>query len=141
SPDCAPGSCHDTGPLVTLIVAARDAETTIDAALLSLLRQSWRALEILVVDDASSDGTVARIEALARADSRLKLIRLAANAGAYAARNAGIAKAEGAFIGFHDADDVAHPHRIARQIAPFLKTSDLAFSLTRWTRRTAAGFF
>jgi hypothetical protein len=128
-------------PRVSIVVAAHDAERTIDAALESLTAQSWRDLEILVIDDASSDATASRAEAIAAQDPRVRVLRQALNRGAYAARNAGIAAASGDFIAFHDADDVAHPERIARQAAPLLEDKDLAFTTARWVRRDANGLF
>jgi len=129
------------GALVSIIVAAFNAEQTIGAALQSLTAQSWRNLEILVVDDASSDATRARATAMAQQDSRIRVISRTVNEGAYVARNAGIAAARGDFVTFHDADDVAHPDRIARQIAPLVDDPALAFTTARWVRRTAEGKF
>ena len=129
------------GPLVSVVVAAHDAERTIGAALESLAMQSWRNLEILVVDDASGDATASRAEAAATRDPRFRVLRQAVNQGAYAARNAGIAAASGDFIAFHDADDIAHPERIARQMAPLLEDEYLAFTTARWVRRDANGIF
>ncbi|HWA89878.1 MAG TPA: glycosyltransferase family A protein [Rhizomicrobium sp.] len=122
------------GPRVSVIVAAYNAERTIAAALASLAAQSWRNLEILVVDDASTDRTAALA-------ARFRLIRQPVNRGAYVARNVGVAAATGDFIAFHDADDVAHPERIARQMAPLLQNKELAFTTARWVRRDAMGKF
>ncbi|ETX26986.1 glycosyltransferase family A protein [Roseivivax isoporae] len=105
------------GPLVTVLVAAHDAEATLATALASLSAQSWRALEILVIDDASADGTARIAEAAAAGDPRIRLIRQPVNRGAYAARNRGLAEARGAYVTLHDADDWAHPLRIAAQAA------------------------
>ncbi len=129
------------GPLVSIIVAAYNAEQTIDAALHSLLRQSWRNLEIVVVDDASSDATGGHARAWAERHEAVRVLRLDENAGAYRARNAGLAAANGAFVAFHDADDIAHPERIARQLAPLQVDARLAFTLSRLVRRAAGGNF
>jgi glycosyltransferase involved in cell wall biosynthesis len=92
-------------PRLTVIVPAWNAEATIGAAVASVLDQRDVDLECLVVDDGSSDGTVAVVEALAAADPRLVLLRLSANGGASAARNLALDVARGAWIGFLDSDD------------------------------------
>ena len=102
-------------PLVSVIVAAKNASDTTEAALRSLCRQTWRNLEIIVVDDASTDDTAARATKIAAADPRVHLMSNAQGPGAYGARNTGLGRATGAYIAFHDADDWAHPRRIERQ--------------------------
>lgn len=129
------------GPAISVIVAVHNAERTIADALNSLRRQHWSNLEIVVVDDASSDATVAQIDALAAQEPRIRLLRQPINAGAYVARNVGLAAATGAFIAFHDADDLAHPERLARQVQPLLNDPRLGFTTARWTRRTGTGMF
>ncbi len=122
------------GPLVSIIVAAFNARTTIETSLRSLLTQSWRRVEVLMVDDCSTDGTADLAERLAASDSRLRVLRLARNCGAYAARNVGLAEARGEFVSFHDADDAAHSARIARQLAPLLANPALVATTARWIR-------
>jgi glycosyltransferase involved in cell wall biosynthesis len=104
------------GPLVTVIVPVHDAEATLAAALRSLQDQTHAALEVLVVDDASTDASAA-IAAGFTADPRFRLIRQPTNLGGYAARNRALAEARGAFVTVQDADDWSHPERIARQLA------------------------
>ncbi|UMA67207.1 glycosyltransferase (plasmid) [Roseivivax marinus] len=106
----------ENSPVVSVIVAAHNAEATIYTALCSLTKQSWSALDIIVVDDASSDGTAEVVSELAAKDPRIRLLRLSSNRGAYGARNAGLAAARGTFLTLHDADDWAHPQRIAKQM-------------------------
>ena len=77
-------------PLVSVVVPAYNAENTINVALKSLLAQSWPNIEIIVVDDASTDGTVKRVEKRARLEPKLTLIRHEKNQGAYSARNTGV---------------------------------------------------
>ena len=107
---------HEAGPLVTAVVPAYNAASTIDATLRSLRAQTHRNLEILVVDDGSRDRTAEAVAAHARADRRVRLIAQA-NGGVAAARNAGIAAARGAFIAPVDADDLCAAPRIAKQVA------------------------
>ena len=103
-------------PTVSVIVAARNAAATLPMAVRSLMRQSWEALEILVVDDGSADRTAVIAEGLGREDGRVRLLRNAGPAGASGARNAGLVAATGALVAFHDADDWAHPLRIQQQL-------------------------
>ncbi|WP_146592031.1 glycosyltransferase family 2 protein [Puniceibacterium confluentis] len=104
------------GPLVSVILAAHNAAATLPTALEAVLGQSWQALELILVDDASSDATAAIAAERAGRDPRLRLIRLAQNGGAYGARNAGLALARGRYVTLHDADDWSHPERITRQV-------------------------
>ena len=105
------------GPLVSVIMPARDAAGTIETALRSLSAQSWQRLEILVVENGSQDATRAVVARLAQEDPRIRLIDGADEPGTYAARNLGLAQAKGDVITLLDADDWAHPARTARQLA------------------------
>lgn len=104
------------GPLVSIVTPAKNAAATLPMALRSLLRQSWRNIEVIIVDDGSTDRTRAVAEAEAKNDPRLRVIRNDGAKGPSGARNAGVAAATGAFIAFHDADDWAHPVRLQRQV-------------------------
>lgn len=103
-----------TTPLVTVLIPAYNAAVTIERALSSALMQTYRHTEIVVVDDGSRDAT-SDIVATQRGDN-IRLIRLAANQGASAAMNAGIAVARGELIAFLDADDQWLPTKLARQV-------------------------
>ena len=104
--------------LVSVIIPAFNAEATLQATLESVLAQTHPALEIIVVDDGSSDGTAALVETLGRTEPRLVLIRQE-NAGVAAARNAGLARARGDYVAWLDADDLWHPTKLAKQLAVF----------------------
>ncbi|WP_127561270.1 glycosyltransferase family 2 protein [Nioella ostreopsis] len=110
------------GPLVSVLIAAHQAEDTLPTALRAVADQSWRNLEIIVIDDASSDGTAQVALDAARADPRIQLKRLSQNGGAYAARNAGLAMARGEYVTLHDADDWCHPDRITVQMELMLES-------------------
>lgn len=106
------------GPKVTVLVAAHEAAATLPTALRSLLEQTWRNLEILVVDDASpSPGTRLVAESFAARDPRIRLIRQEQNGGAYVARNRGLTEATGDYVTLQDADDWSHPLRIETQVS------------------------
>ncbi|MGR3439040.1 glycosyltransferase family 2 protein [Alterinioella nitratireducens] len=108
----------DDGPKVTVLLAAYDAADVIGTALRSLQAQSWRNLEIIVIDDCSPDdgATCAEVERFAAADPRIRLLRMERNGGAYVARNHGLDIATGEFVTIHDADDWSHPVKIETQV-------------------------
>lgn len=111
---CAARTANADGPLVSVIMTAFNSRSTIGYALRSLLRQTHAALEIIVVDDASTDDTASVVEALASQDSRLRLLRRSKNGGTYKSRNTALGVASGKLITNHDSDDWAHPRKIER---------------------------
>jgi glycosyltransferase involved in cell wall biosynthesis len=98
-------------PLVSVVIPAHNAEKTVLETLGSVLKQSYENLEVIVVDDGSTDGTCARVQSLAATDARIRVISQA-KSGVAAARNAGIALASGTYIAPLDADDLWHPKRV-----------------------------
>lgn len=102
-------------PLVSVVIPAYNAASTIDETLRSVRAQTHRALEIIVVDDGSSDGTVAVAARHAAADDRVQVVTQA-NAGVAAARNAGWRRARADLIAFVDADDLWAPRKIELQV-------------------------
>jgi glycosyltransferase involved in cell wall biosynthesis len=103
-------------PLVTVLMPARDAAATIEASVLSVVNQTLRDWELIVVDDGSTDHTGQIIHALAAADARVRLVAGPAR-GEPAARNLGLAAARGRWTAMLDADDLACPDRLERQVA------------------------
>ena len=99
---------------VSVVIPAFNAAPTIERAIASACQQTEQRLEIIVVDDASSDRTPAVVAKLAEADARIRLLRQPANAGPAAARNRGIAAAKGDWIALLDADDSYLPERLAK---------------------------
>ena len=91
-----------SAPLVSVVIPAFNAARVIARAVHSVLEQDWQPIEVIVVDDGSTDGTVEAVEALGAPE--LRVIRQA-NTGAAAARNRGIRESRGAFVAFLDADD------------------------------------
>jgi glycosyltransferase involved in cell wall biosynthesis/GR25 family glycosyltransferase involved in LPS biosynthesis len=110
------------GPLVSVIMPSHNAEATIELAINSLLLQSWHNLQIIVVDDASTDSTLQKANALAKSDPRVEVISNSVNVGPYVSRNMGALHVQGKWLTVHDADDWAFPDRIAQQVKKLTDT-------------------
>jgi glycosyltransferase involved in cell wall biosynthesis len=135
TPGPNPGARRGSGGRVTVILPAFNAGATLATALRGLTDQTHGDLEILVVDDASTDATPDVAADLAREDSRIRLIRQEKNQGGYAARNRALAEATGAFLTVHDADDWSHPEKIARQLRA-LQRARAPSTFSAWVRTT-----
>ncbi|CAN7290730.1 glycosyltransferase family 2 protein [Rhizobium sp. LjRoot254] len=103
-------------PLVSIIIPAYNAAAFIVRTLDSVQAQTHASLEIIVVDDGSTDNTRDLVLKVAIADARVRVISTA-NQGVAAARNKGVAEAAGSYIAFVDADDLWHPSKIQKQLA------------------------
>ena len=103
-------------PEVSVIIPAYNAEKYLAECLESVGSQTERNLEIIVVDDGSTDGTAAIVAGFAEADPRLRLIRQP-NSGPGPARNTAIAAARGRYLAFVDADDLLLPHALEHMLA------------------------
>lgn len=113
--------------LVTVIVPAFNAAQTIARTLSSVFAQTHAKLEVLVVDDGSTDSTAQIVATMARTEPRLRLIRQP-NSGVAKARNAGLHQARGRYTAWLDADDLWHPTKIEKQLRMF--EQDLPVPLT-----------
>ena len=123
--------------LVSVIIPTFNAGERIEIAIRSLLNQSWRNLEVIVVDDCSIDDTTERVRRIMLEDERIKLVQQPHNGGAYKARNAGLKVAEGDFITTHDGDDWSHPQKIETQVSYLDKHSTVMGVSTFWIRATS----
>lgn len=121
-------------PAVSVVVPCFNAERYVGATLRSILDQQGAELEVIVVDDGSSDGSAALVE---REFPQVRLIRQA-NGGVASARNAGIAAARGEWIAFCDADDLWLPGKLAAQFAGMAAVDGCRMSYTAWAVWTSA---
>ena len=108
-------------PFVSIIVCAYNAEKDIPETLDSLIAQSYDALEILVVDDASTDATPGIVRDYARRDARVRMITHTENRGLAHGRKTGVAEASHELLTFIDADDIAMPKMIERLVEALLE--------------------
>jgi glycosyltransferase involved in cell wall biosynthesis len=125
-----------TAPKVTVVIAAYNAERFIRQTLDSVFAQTLGEVELIVVDDGSTDGTPAILRAID--DQRLSVLRQANN-GVSAARNAGLALARAPYIFFLDADDVLVPDALQRMVAALDNNPDRVACFAHHIRITEDG--
>lgn len=114
-------------PDVSVVIPTRNRWNTLVLALSSVLHQRDVALEVIVVDEASTDGTNEALDAVARHDARVRVVRHTQPMGLAAARNAGLREARGRWVAFLDDDDFWHPAKLSQQVAA------VAVGGTSWT--------
>lgn len=114
-------------PLVSVIIPAYNAEIFIERTLQSVLSQTYKNIEVLVVDDGSQDRTAEIVESFAQQDSRVILFQQK-NAGVAAARNLAIENSMGEYIAPIDADDIWYPKKLEKQVQCMLE-ADLSVGL------------
>lgn len=113
-------------PLISVIIPLFNGERFIAQTLESVLGQTYRNIEIIVVDDASTDSGCDIVRRYGAADSRLRLLTSEINFGGPARpRNVGIKNAKGEFIAFVDADDVWKPHKLEAQLDFLIHSPDI----------------
>lgn len=119
---------------VTVIIPCYRCGDTIKWAVSSVANQSWRPSEVILIDDASDDGTLAVLRNLQSqyGVGWVKIIRKEVNEGPGAARNTGWEVAAQPYIAFLDADDAWHPHKLEIQMRYMLEHPELAIMGHRW---------
>ena len=110
----------DAPHLVTVIMPCYNAEDTVERSVRSILGQTWKNIELIAVNDASTDATGSILEEIAKSESRLKVLHNRINAGPYLSKNLALMQAKGQYVTGHDADDIALPNRISMQMGPIL---------------------
>ena len=120
--------------LISIIIPAYNAERTIGRTLSSALAQQNVELEVIVVDDGSSDSTAQLVEDVSERDPRVRLIRQQ-QSGVARARNRAIASAQGNYVAPLDADDVWHPEKLSRQLASLSASAADVGMAYNWFRR------
>ena len=127
------------GVTVSVVIPTYNRARLLGRAVRSVLRQGFADLEVLVVDDGSTDDTRDRVQALQSADGRVRYLRQALNAGPQAARNRGIHAARGEFVAFLDSDNEWLGGKLAEQMALFSGAAKDLGAVYCGFRRISAG--
>ena len=122
--------------MISIIMAAYNAERTIEQAINSVLRQTYTDFELLVVNDCSKDRTVEFVKSIAAKDDRVRLISNVKNSGVSYTRKHGLEESNGSWIAILDSDDAWAPDKLEKQIELQKRTNaDLLFTGSAfWTR-------
>ena len=112
-------------PLVSVILPTHNRAHLLPRSINSVLNQTYRNLELIIIDDASKDETKLLLENLIQKDDRIKYIKNKHNLGAPLSRNKGIKLAKGRYIAFQDSDDEWLPTKIEKQINVFMSNKDV----------------
>lgn len=110
-------------PLVSVIIPCFNHGKYLKEAVESIQGQTYENIEIIIVNDGSSDNTEEVAQSLVETDQKIKFVNLKENTGKWNALNRGIAQASGQYITFQDADDVSLPDRITRQVLVLASTN------------------
>ena len=100
-------------PPVSVVIPVHNVERLVPACLRSVMAQTLRDIEIICVDDASTDGSLAVLQAFAREDARIRILTHTINQGVGGARNTGVRAARGDYIASVDSDDTIDPEMLA----------------------------
>jgi teichuronic acid biosynthesis glycosyltransferase TuaG len=110
-------------PLVSIITPIYNSDIYIEKTIKSILCQTYKEFELIVIDDCSTDDGYEIVDKFTKLDSRIKLIKLEVNSGAAIARNKGLSIARGRFIAFCDCDDLWFDNKLECQIRFMLEKS------------------
>ncbi|ENA5518856.1 glycosyltransferase family 2 protein [Escherichia coli] len=125
-----------TQELVSIIMPCYNAEQYIKESINSVINQTYKNFELIIVDDLSADNSINIINSFH--DNRIKLIQLAQNGGAGVARNTGIEAAQGRFIAFLDSDDLWRPNKLEVQLEHMV-SGGYPLSYTQYQKFTQEG--
>lgn len=123
-------------PKVSVIMPVYNSEQVIETAVRSVLGQTWTNLELIIVDDCSTDSTMEKVEEYAKSDHRIKILSTKVNSGTYVARNVGLRSAEGEFVTCHDADDWSHAQKIEKQALHIMQNPKVIANMSEQCRLT-----
>ncbi|MDG5786698.1 glycosyltransferase [Evansella sp. AB-P1] len=125
----------DDSHKVSIIVPVNNAESYLRNTLDSIIHQTWRNFEAIIIDDGSTDNTANIVEDYIRKDSRFKLISLSEMAGQYEARNHGLKISNGDFVTVFNSNEWAHPQKLEKQIDQLISNQDILGNTSQnvWT--------
>ena len=122
------------GPLVSILMPVFRPDSATELAIRSALAQSYRNIELIIVDDGSGEPFTSALRSWAEQDERITVILSPTNAGAYTARNLAFKRAAGEYVTVFDGDDWQHPQKIEKLVAAALLQTDHRLVSTPWAR-------
>ena len=125
-------------PNVSVITPVYNAEKFLKETIDSVLKQTYKDYDYLLVDDCSTDSSADIVKEYAENDNRVKYIKLKENSGAAVARNTGLEHAQGRYIAFVDSDDLWYPEKLEKQLT-FMQENNEAFTSTKYEHITEDG--
>ncbi|MCT1403456.1 glycosyltransferase [Paenibacillus sp. p3-SID867] len=128
-------------PKVSVIMPVFNSESVLGTAIRSILEQTWKNIELIVIDDCSSDGTREIVQQFASRDNRITLLSTKSNSGTYVARNIGLETATGEYITCHDADDWSHAEKLEKQVLHLIENPKVIGNMSQQCRLTEDLFF
>lgn len=129
------------GPLVSILMPVFKPDAATELAIQSALGQSYRNIELIIVDDGSGEPFTSALRSWADQDPRVTVILSPTNAGAYTSRNLAFARARGEYVTVFDGDDWQHPQKIEKLVAAAVKQTDHRLVSTPWARVDSDLFF
>jgi peptidoglycan/xylan/chitin deacetylase (PgdA/CDA1 family)/GT2 family glycosyltransferase len=139
--DAAPSDprvTRDTPPRISVVMAAYNAASTLDRAIRSVVAQTERSWELIIVNDGSNDETALKAATWASRNTRIRVINQS-NMGASHARNRGLSEARGDWIVFFDADDTMHRRHFAMMLRAIRSTPGAGAAACGWARVDTRG--
>lgn len=134
--ECTADKQLTDGPLVSVLIPTFNGAKRIRTALDSLVNQSWKKIEIIVIDDGSDGDNFSQLKSICASYPQVTLLLQNRNLGAYVARNRGLSVAQGEFVTVHDDDDWSHPEKIEYQVQHLLMNPEVAGNTTKHVRVT-----
>lgn len=114
--------------MISVVIPTYNRATTIEKCLDSVLNQTYKDIEVIIVDDCSTDDTVSVVEQYSKKTDKIKLYVLEKNSGACVARNYGVSKSKGEYIAFQDSDDIWRSNKLESQYNTLVQNnSDVVF--------------
>lgn len=129
-----------TLPVVSVVMPVHNSSKFVRGSIESVINQTFRDWELILVDDCSDDDSLKIIERFARSDHRIKVIALSKNSGAAVARNTAIEAARGRYIAFLDSDDLWFPEKLSKQLL-FMNEKQASFSFSAYEVIDESGAF
>ena len=120
---------ENKNPVVTVVMPAYNCELYIEESIRSVMAQTYKDWELLVIDDCSTDSTRSIIQAISKEDDRIKLIENPQNVGVAKTRNKGFELSKGDYVALLDSDDIWMPEKLEKQLSLIEKTgADLVYT-------------